>query len=583
MNRLIILCCVWSGISLMVSSIFSNDNSSLLISKAIKEGININQKLSDGSYFLIHATKQKKPNIVRMLLENGADPNVKDDNGFTALMYSINPENYRIMKLLLEHGADINITATHSGVPVLFMTYCPKMIKLLLNYNPNLLVKDKNGITLLNTSGKNQLVNYFLDNNGDVKDIESPGTTELMRAAILNDAVTVKQILNIKGNKKEIDKKDSKGWTALMFACKYGHKEIAKLLINNKADINTSNKRLCTSLMIAVGEGYFEIVKLLIENGAKVKAKDNSGKNALHHTYDATFENNTCRIIDILLKNGIDVDSVDMTGKSLLMKAIIQSNVDFAEYLYRKGGNLDFKNSQGNTALIITIVANNYNMINFLLKHKVSVNILNVDNLTALDYALFKLSDDVPLHERKPIESNLIIQLLRKYGAKTVVELLREDKSGKVGSWIENHIFNKIFTDINSLNYKIYAQRYIPFDENIFPIDIIDKIQKDDCNKNRLRSSVSNPSYIRETIFTKGNNYVILRDYCYHGLVCYIEMFYFDDSKKNLEEIQNLLISHFKNLYIYKSKLTETEKKDMIKNMKISDDLKPKPPPEPKE
>ena len=54
-----------------------------------------------------------------------------------------------------------------------------------------------------------------------------------------------------------------------MIASDLGHTEIFKLLIEAKADVNTRNSRGHTALLWASEKGYTGIVKLLSEAGAK--------------------------------------------------------------------------------------------------------------------------------------------------------------------------------------------------------------------------------------------------------------------------------------------------------------------------
>ena len=52
-------------------------------------------------------------------------------------------------------------------------------------------------------------------------------------------------------------------------------------MIENGADVNAKNFKLVTSLMFAAGIGDLETVKILIENGADINLKNKDGENAL--------------------------------------------------------------------------------------------------------------------------------------------------------------------------------------------------------------------------------------------------------------------------------------------------------------
>ncbi len=59
------------------------------------------------------------------------------------------------------------------------------------------------------------------------------------------------------------------GCTPLHCAARYGHKEVAELLITKGADINAKDDGGKTALSYAVEGGYTEIAEILRKHGAK--------------------------------------------------------------------------------------------------------------------------------------------------------------------------------------------------------------------------------------------------------------------------------------------------------------------------
>ena len=79
---------------------------------------------------------------------------------------------------------------------------------------------------------------------------------------------------------KAVDKPDKRGWTALMYACRGGHREVAKLLVNEGgANVNAVNSGGWTALLFAAGlpKGDEALVRLLIEKGADTSAETKAG------------------------------------------------------------------------------------------------------------------------------------------------------------------------------------------------------------------------------------------------------------------------------------------------------------------
>ena len=69
----------------------------------------------------------------------------------------------------------------------------------------------------------------------------------------------------------------------LITASEYGHINTVRRLLEEGADVNVKDDRGSTALMYASEEGHVETVKLLLEKGADVNAKDNDGGTA--HNY----------------------------------------------------------------------------------------------------------------------------------------------------------------------------------------------------------------------------------------------------------------------------------------------------------
>lgn len=76
---------------------------------------------------------------------------------------------------------------------------------------------------------------------------------------------------------------DRTGYSMLMYACKNGHIDVVKLLLDKGADPNLVGCGGRTSLMISVSSGRESVCRLLLENNASISMKDESGNSALHY------------------------------------------------------------------------------------------------------------------------------------------------------------------------------------------------------------------------------------------------------------------------------------------------------------
>ena len=79
-----------------------------------------------------------------------------------------------------------------------------------------------------------------------------------------------------------IDKIDDIGRTALHYACRNGHYEVGKFLLDNGAMPSTKTFTTgATPLHLAAKHGYGRICKLLLERGASKNERDIDGRTAL--------------------------------------------------------------------------------------------------------------------------------------------------------------------------------------------------------------------------------------------------------------------------------------------------------------
>lgn len=112
----------------------------------------------------------------------------------------------------------------------------------------------------------------------------------------------------------DVNAKDTKGLTPLVYAVAGGHEKIAKMLIDAGADVNAIANDGRRALYVAVAAGDLGIVKLLIEGRVDVNIKDGHGSTALHTA--AVWDRR--EIAEFLIKAGADVNALDGAGRSTL-------------------------------------------------------------------------------------------------------------------------------------------------------------------------------------------------------------------------------------------------------------------------
>jgi hypothetical protein len=114
------------------------------------------------------------------------------------------------------------------------------------------------------------------------------GTTQLMRAAALNNLPRVLQLIQLGA---PLDLVDTTGCSALGWASEMGHERVAKALLDGKyegrgAAVDLRFKHGSTPLMRASFAGQESVVRLLLSCDAKQELQDLDGYTALHWAVD---------------------------------------------------------------------------------------------------------------------------------------------------------------------------------------------------------------------------------------------------------------------------------------------------------
>ena len=265
-----------------------------------------------------------------------------------------------------------------------------------------------------------EMVQFLIDQNANVRYQNEDGFTALMIAAfngdvnivekiILKDATTLDQV-NYKngytvlmaavGHENEemvqflIDQnanlkyQSKNGYTALMIAAQNGSVNIAKLIILKDATtLDQENIYInFTLLMIAVKCGRENIVQFLIDLNANVRYRNEDGVTALMIAV-------LCGYVDIaekiILKDATTIDQVDNKNFTPLMFAVVRENEEMVQFLIDQNANLNYKNENGYTALAIAAKNSAVNIAKLIiLKDGTTLDQVDNGNFTPLMIAV---------------------------------------------------------------------------------------------------------------------------------------------------------------------------------------------------
>ncbi|KAI5849160.1 ankyrin repeat-containing domain protein [Tricharina praecox] len=168
--------------------------------------------------------------------------------------------------------------------------------------------RDRDGRTPLHLAvlkGHKELVKMFLEWGADPNAKDSSQGTAIHFAAhydrheMIGLLVDKGALLKHHANLSASDDK----WSALAFACSFGHVEAVKFLLEQGIEVDSRDLMRDTPLHNAASGGHDSVIRLLLEKGAEIQAGNNGLETPLHMACLHAKEVSTVRI---LLEHGAD-------------------------------------------------------------------------------------------------------------------------------------------------------------------------------------------------------------------------------------------------------------------------------------
>lgn len=219
-------------------------------------GYTINRRYHDGQTLLIYAAAAGQNNIVNYLIGAGADVNMRDDFGMSALHYASNENHVAIvLRLLQQDNLDLNLRSNLGNTPLF-----------------SAILNESTGVVNILLTPIN--VQRGLNINVATNDQFSPVGLAILK----DDLVLLNRLLQL-GVQPGFVLPDV---TALQYAVGHQRERIVeRLLLMPGLDVNQKNEKGETALMFAALLGNLNIARLLIAKGARVALKDEDGSTAL--------------------------------------------------------------------------------------------------------------------------------------------------------------------------------------------------------------------------------------------------------------------------------------------------------------
>lgn len=261
---------------------------------------------------------------------------------------------------------------------------------------------------------RQDIVNYLIEQGGDVQHIDGFGLTLLHIAALANMYSTVELLLE-----KKIDYtvKSTFGKTALFYT--YDARMI-ELLINKNAgtmqDVDDDGNTLLHNA--GGGRPNLDLIKYLIKH-IDINSKNKEGNTVLIEVLGLADEPiDIEETVAYLLDNGADVNLTGQYGRSAFLAAIRNGdlNLKLIQKLIDAGANINQKDESGRLAVHYAS-ANNLSYLKFLMDKGADINAVTDDNKTPLILAAqYKQEDTVEYLLEKNIDVNVNVNVKDSHG-----------------------------------------------------------------------------------------------------------------------------------------------------------------------
>jgi ankyrin repeat protein len=296
------------------------------------------------------------------------------------------------MKLRQEYADEIKLNWNNrDSSPIgFFRAYYTRLYNEYFDYTPN---KDKNDIIRIKLKPSISLQSPPFQEEDTIY-------SQLLPLIMDDDLTRFNQLLFDVSN---VNIKDDVGNTLLMWAARWGKKDIVEILIKKGTDLEAQDVSGNNALMLASYGGHTETVKVLIKYGAKVNVVDKRGESALI----GAAKHNQPAVLQVLLKARADINVKNNKGATALMLA--SDNSLIIEKLLKAGIDKEAKDNDGWTALFYAVQKGYVNKLESLLKASVNVNVKDDDGITPLALAE---------QYRNSPNTSKIIALLKQAGAK---------------------------------------------------------------------------------------------------------------------------------------------------------------------
>ena len=266
-----------------------------------------------------------------------------------------------------------------------------EILKKLLSDDPNLVHQfhSKSGKSLLTIAaeeGSIDSVKLVTSSGFNLTLLDKTGIPPILHAAKCGYNNIVEHLSKLSSiDVTEIAKYEN----ALMYACRFGQRETANLMINLGISLTQRDGSGDDALLVAVKYQCFDITKRLIEKGCSINTKSANGNTALIR---CAFDSREDSLDFVLSCDGLEIDAKNFNGETALIVATKGGNSVILSKLLQHHASVNLADIVGRTALFVAVAGKKEEAIDMLLNASADVNIVDVFGVSPLMLAIQRQS-----------------------------------------------------------------------------------------------------------------------------------------------------------------------------------------------
>ena len=374
-------------------------NNNDLVELLLKHGLSANAKTVEGDIPLhlccdIDAAK--------LLIANGSLVDVKNDGGITPLLRCVYSGLISLVEYLLKIGADVNAQNNNGETALHYLGLVGRasnhydIVKLLLDYDININIKDKTSKTAIHNACQSAnvgIARLLIKNGAKINEMDFAGNYPL-HYCFTQDRKEVLELLDLLlQNAETANLADIRGVTALHNASASLSKSVVEFIVHHGANVNQADNMGKTPLHYATKnkDDGVSVTEFLIKNGGNVNKCDRWGQTPLHDT----AENENLESMKVLLADEVDIHRRDATGLTPLHVASTKRDSALVKHLIDNKADVNVVDKNSATPLHFAAWAGAGKTALELLKSGANKSIKDNAGQTPLDVAYFRRSNDV--------------------------------------------------------------------------------------------------------------------------------------------------------------------------------------------